>query len=403
MREHVAQTAPQPPQQEANRAIQQTRAGQIEAQRRQKAAMLKPEEPLRAERILDRVEHSEVLERLTGAAPGWRLHLGGLITYSGFAMGPEYFRKVLHDQAEFRASVRGSTKSFYLMDTEFNMPSLADGHAFLNFYGVHRDYPRVDYYGPGPDSSRHGRTAFRLEDTSFEARGGVNPFAHLYLGGLGRYLLNNIGPGTDIRFASSDKVFTEQTTPGIQFQTNFFQSGAFLQYDWRDSRGNPHAGGNYVAQFSNYLDVRRGGYSFDRLDLEVDQYIPLFNRTHVIALRGKIEASDAYTGDHVPFYLQPTLGGPDDLRGFRAFRFYDNNAAILNGEYRWQVFHGMDMALFVDAGQVFDRWQQINLRGVETDYGFGFRMIQRDAVFLRIDTGFSREGFAIWFKFGNFF
>ena len=75
---------------------------------------------------------------------------------------------------------------------------------------------------------------------------------------------------------------------------------------------------------------------------------------------------------------------------------------MLNGEYRWEVFSGLDMALFVDAGQVFDHWQQINFR-IDTDYGFGFRFSVRNDVFLRIDTGFSREGFAIWFKFGNIF
>ena len=105
----------------------------------------------------------------------------------------------------------------------------------------------------------------------------------------------------------------------------------------------------------------------------------------------------------MPFYLQPTLGGSEDLRGFRPFRFYDNNAVILNGEYRWEVFSGLDMALFVDAGQVFPDWRKINYRHLQTDAGFGFRFNVRNDVFLRIDTAFSHEGFQIWFKFNNVF
>ena len=93
----------------------------------------------------------------------------------------------------------------------------------------------------------------------------------------------------------------------------------------------------------------------------------------------------------MPFYLQPTLGGSEDLRGFRPFRFYDNNAVILNGEYRWEVFSGLDMALFVDAGQVFPDWHQINYRHLKSDAGFGFRFNVRNDVFLRIDTAFSQR------------
>jgi hypothetical protein len=61
------------------------------------------------------------------------------------------------------------------------------------------------------------------------------------------------------------------------------------------------------------------------------------------------------------------------------------------------------MALFVDAGRVFHDWQQINLRELETDYGFGFRFNARNNVFLRLDTAFSREGFQIWLRFNNVF
>jgi outer membrane protein assembly factor BamA len=147
----------------------------------------------------------------------------------------------------------------------------------------------------------------------------------------------------------------------------------------------------------------RQRYSFDRLDLEAQQYFGFFNQRRVIALRGKVEATDPRAGNEVPFYLQPTLGGSDDLRGFRPFRFYDNNAVVLNGEYRWEVFSGLDMALFVDAGRVFHDWHQINLRELETDYGFGFRFNARNNVFLRLDTAFSREGFQIWFRFNNVF
>jgi outer membrane protein assembly factor BamA len=101
----------------------------------------------------------------------------------------------------------------------------------------------------------------------------------------------------------------------------------------------------------------------------------------------------------VPFYLQPTLGGSDDLRGFRQYRYYDNDSLLMNAEYRWEVAPALDMAVFADAGKVFPRPWDISLTNLQTDGGFGIRFKNREAVLFRIDAGFSREGFQIWFKF----
>ncbi len=381
----------------------ETRASLIEAAREAKTATLTPDEPRGIEHALDVIEDKEVIQRITAGVAGFRIHLGGLVTYSGFAAGPEYYRRLWHEELTFRASLRASTHKFYLMDAELDAPHLASDHAFVNLYAEHYRYPRVDYYGPGSDSKKTGRSDYLLESTQFQIRSGFKPIDHLQLGLLGKYLMENVSHGRDDDFASTDQIFSERTTPGLQYQSNFLQGGGFVQYDWRDNPGGPRRGGNYLAEFSDFSDVRRHAYSFDELHLEVQQYIGFFNQRRVIALRGRLMATDPHAGNLVPFYLQPTLGGSDDLRGYRSFRFYDNNSVVLNGEYRWEVFSGLDMALFVDAGQVFDRWQQINLNSLYTDYGFGFRFNVRNDVFLRLDTGFSREGFAVWFKFNNIF
>jgi len=386
--------------QNANRLAPLTRAGQIEIAREEKAAGLYPEENSHVERILQDVEDDKIIERIFGGVAGWRLKMGGLITRSGFAAGPEYYRRLAHDEVRFHASIRASTRHYYLMDTGLDLPHLASDHVFANFYAMHFDFPSVEYYGPGPDSHKTGRSDYLLENTSFQTRFGVQPFRHLRMGVSGNYLLVNVGPGRDTEYADAEQQYGY--VPGMQHQSDFLEGGGWVQFDWRDHPLFPHRGGNYTAQFTAY-DAAEGAYSFRRLDLEAQQYIPFFNERRTIALRGRIQATDPNAGDQVPFYLQPTLGGSDDLRGFRAFRFYDNAAAVVNVEYRWQVFYGMEMVLFADAGQVYDRWQQINFRRLEKDYGAGWRFNMNDAVFMRIDAGFSREGVGIWLKFGNIF
>ncbi len=388
---------------EAERLAPQTRAGQIELERQRKASALRPDQADRVESTLNYIKEHKIVERLTSGIAGFRVKLGGMIERSGLALGPEYYRRLMNEKLRVRASARGSIHLYYILDSEVSMPSLADDHLFWDIYAVHRDYPHVDYYGPGPNSKKTGRSSFLLEDTSFQFTPGIKPVEHLRIGAIGRYLLVNVSRGREQGIVSTDRIYDEQTTPGLFFQSDFLVGGGFVQLDWRDNPGGPRKGGNYTAQYTTYTDVGRGGYAFSRADFEVQQYIPFFNQRRVIALRGKVEATDPHRGNRVPFYLQPTLGGAQDLRGFRPFRFYGNSATVLNAEYRWEVFSGLDMALFADAGRVFDDWRQINYRHLETDYGFGFRFNVRNDVFMRIDTGFSREGFQVWVKFNNVF
>jgi outer membrane protein assembly factor BamA len=101
--------------------------------------------------------------------------------------------------------------------------------------------------------------------------------------------------------------------------------------------------------------------------------------------------------------MQPVLGGSEDLRGFRSFRFYDNNSLIMNGEYRWHVVNTISMALFADAGKVFTRRGQLNFSNLEADGGIGFRFNIRGRQFLRVDVAKGREGFRFWLKFNDVF
>jgi outer membrane protein assembly factor BamA len=184
-------------------------------------------------------------------------------------------------------------------------------------------------------------------------------------------------------------------------QANFWRGGGLVEYDWRDRPSDPKSGGRYAAQYVRYLDRSLGSYSFLRLDLDASQYIPLFNRTHVIALHGASSLTSTSGNQRVPFYLQPTLGGPDTLRGYRFNRFYGDNSTMLNAEYRWEASQNLEMAVFADGGKVFNRWEQWNFHDIQTDVGFGLRFKGRSGVVFSFDTGFSHEGFQVWFRMNS--
>jgi hypothetical protein len=336
------------------RAQVNSRTEEIQAARRKKAQELKPETASQTEQRLVWVKENRILERLTYGIGGLRVRLGGLVTGSGFALGPEFFRDDLRDGTIItRLTTQASGRRYYLIEGQFSMPKLANDHAFIDLLASQRNYPQMGYYGPGPDSKKSGRSNYRFEANEYLVSGGVKPVKPLRLGVMSGYSRINVGPGTNKRYISSERIYGPAQAPGINVQTDFLKSGVFAQFDYRDIPGGPRSGGNYVAAFTYSKDQDLKRHSFRRVDLEAQQYIPFFNQRRVIALRGKTALTYANAGQTVPFYLQPTLGGSEDLRGFRPFRFYDDNMVVFNAEYRYEVFSGMDMALFADAGKVF--------------------------------------------------
>ena len=381
-----------------------SREAEIESAREQKSGRLAPDDPSRVEKALVEIKERKILERLTAGIAGFRLAFGGLITGSGFALGPEYLREELADgRMVVRGSARASLKKYYLLDLGLRLPRLAGDRIILDLYAARSDSPRMQYYGPGPDSEKGARSNYRLEKTLYEGTFAVKPARPLRFGATGGYLMTNVGPGMDRRFVSTELAFAPATTRGIDRQADFLLGGVFAQYDTRDFPGGARRGGNYVARYLVYSDRKLDQHSFRALEVELQRYLPFFNERRVIALRGKMTLTYTDDGRRVPFYLQPTAGGADDLRGFRPFRFYDDNLLVMNAEYRWETFSGLDMAVFGDAGKVFPRRSQLNFHDLESSVGFGLRFNVRNSVFLRTDVGFSHEGFQVWVKFSNVF
>jgi outer membrane protein assembly factor BamA len=157
-------------------------------------------------------------------------------------------------------------------------------------------------------------------------------------------------------------------------------------------RGNPRRDGRYALTYQHFEDLDTERYSFYRVEADLQQYISLLRERRVLALRAFASVSDVDVGREVPFYFQRTLGGPDDLRGFRRFRFRDHHLLLLQAEYRWEIFTAVDGAIFYDAGTVASRTEDIGLHDLESDYGIGFRFGTDNGVFLRVEGAFGSAG-----------
>jgi outer membrane protein assembly factor BamA len=383
---------------------QDTRAQKLQQQRLEKAQQLKPPERSSVERFLYEFKERRYLERYQAGFKGFHPMLGGLSTGSGFALGTQ-FRKtnIAGGVLNFRVSGQASLVQYQKYEMGIEAPRLVSEHLSLGFNFRQRNFPQEDFFGIGSASREQDRTNFRLEDTEYTANAGVRPLKHLLVGTRLGLLNTNTASGTDTRFPSIEQRFDSTTAPGVDRQPDYQHIAAFAQYDDRDEPGNPRAGGFYRVEAAYYDDRDFASYSFRRLDVEVQRYFPFFNQRRVIAVRGRLQSTDTNSGQQVPFFLLPTLGGSEDLRGFREFRFRDRQSVVANLEYRWEAFSGLDLALFGDAGNVFAKTGDIRLDKLETAYGVGFRFNTSKSLFLRLDIGFSQEGPRTFIKFNHVF
>jgi hypothetical protein len=293
---------------------------------------------------------------------------------------------------------------FYNAGTGIEVRNFLARDLTLKLDGSHADSPQLEYYGPGPNSSIHNRTDFRREDTLFSFRAELRPHRKLAQACRIGELLLHIGPGTSESLATTQSVFGPNEAPGISVENNYVIGGCSAQADFRDLPQKPRKGTYAEASYDRYYAQDHDQFSFHRMSGLIEEYVSFLNKKRVIALRAKTDLSFHSEDQVVPFYFQPTLGSDIDLRGFRRYRFYDENSIALTGEYRWEISPGFDMALFVDGGKVFHRPGQMNLSGMESSAGFGLRFENRHTfATARLDFGFSREGFQVWLKCDRLF
>jgi outer membrane protein assembly factor BamA len=370
--------------------IELTRADELRAAREEKAQHLEPPTRGFLEKALYDLKEKRIVERFQAGFAGFHPLVGGMKTGSGFALGASReITKGLH------ASAQASFKGYQKYELVFSRENLGKGRFFTEVRSTYRNYPQETFFGVGNETRSEDRSTFRLEDRAIGGKAGVRVSEDVKVGAHTSWFKTTVAETEDVSGA--------ETLTAANDEPAYLVSGAFLDVDSRDEPGNPRSGGRYTATWSTFKDQDRGRYNFTQYDVEVQHYIPFFHQRRVIALRAKTTLTQTADGQQIPFYMLPTLGGSQDLRGYDDFRFRDRNMVVVNAEYRWEAFSGLDVALFADAGQVAARAQDLRLRDMKTSAGFGFRFNTAKSVFYRIDVGFSQEGARVSMKFGNIF
>jgi Omp85 superfamily domain len=387
----AAQTSAPPP---------DTREAELEALRRQKAQKLATNERGRVEALIGAIEDNRWMTRLFNP-PNGPFATIGLAEGGGFGGGGGY-----RIGSEHRALTVGGAMSFtryWIADTRFRADELAGGRLATEVFARMLNQPREDFFGLGPDSSESDRTSYDVDTFSAGALVAYELNRWMTVRGGAAYLHPTVHDGQDPRFPSIEERFSDADAPGLDDQPDFVNPTVAFTIDTRDPELNARAGGRYEVSFGHYADLDRGHYSFQRTRIELQQFVPFWNRFRVIALRALVERTDAGEDGEVPFYYQPTLGNSTTLRGYKTQRFRDLSALLLQAEYRYEINPFLMAAVFGDVGQVAPDWGDFRSNDLRSDYGFGLRFGYDAGVALRGDLAFGDEGPRFHLRFSGVF
>lgn len=379
-----------------------TRAAALEAARVAREETLAPESRTFIERALFFVEEERVLQRLN-PPEGFYPVVGSLVRGGGLAAGVGFRQRPWHERLFVDVAGAWSYKDYRQAQVGLSAPhvggSPVDAGVGVRWY----DFPQEDFFGLGPQTSRVDRVSFTLRGTDIFAQTMARRAGWLVTRvrvGQHRY---DLATGADPRFPSVEDRFTDGSAPGLAGAPTLNYAEGAIGIDTRDQAGNTRSGGLYNLSFGAYRDGSADAFDFNRVDVKLLHVIPIFDKKRGIALHAAASRIDPNGASRVPFFLMPTVGGADSLRGFREFRFRDAAAVVLNAEYRWEAFSGLDLALFVDAGDVGPTWRSLVGKRLRSAWGLGFRFNTNRHVFLRVDAAGGREGPRIWVAMGPVF
>jgi len=371
-------------------APEPTRREAIEQAQAEKVKSLHPYVLTTGERLMNKVEDITVNGGLH-----WHPFFESAYHGAGFTLGAGY----MHPVSPYnRLDVRGSYSilGYKRVEAEFIAPRLFQRRGELSVLGGYREATQVAFYGLGNDSSKANRTNYLFKEPYVSGLMTLWPTRQLLMlrGGVevSQWTLNP-GEGS---FPSIETVYPPQTLPGVGAKVRYLHTQGTVGFDWRPSHDYARRGGIYAITLHDYKDNDEV-FGFRQVDYEVVQHFPILRESWAISLRGLAQTTLTKSGQQIPFFLLPSLGGGHNMKGYESYRFRDRNSLLLQAEWRIMVNRFMDTAFFYDTGKVAARREDLDLNGLTHDYGFGVRFHSPFSTLFRVDLARSPEGLRLVF------
>lgn len=313
--------------------------------------------------------------------------------------GPGYRYWSAKDRLFVDGSAAISWRGYKTAQARVELPRLMRSRLTLGSQVRWQDFTQVAFYGEGPESFEGNDSEYRLKSTDLVGFATLKPVEWIdidaRIGRMKPSVLPRSGSFMRDRLGT-ESVFPDNIVYAVDEQPAFIHSEAAITADTRDFPSHPTRGGLLRAAVAHYSDRDTDLFSFRRYEAEAGGFVPLADSRVVIAVHGWLVTSDTAEGQFVPFYLQPSLGGSHTLRGYADYRFHDRNLLLVNAETRVALMTHVDVAAFVDAGNVAPRVGDLNLG--KRSYGAGLRFHSRRQTYARVDVARGDEGWRLLFR-----
>ena len=305
---------------------------------------------------------------------------GNMIPGAGWlSIGPGYKHWYGKDSLFIDASASVSVHSYRMAQARIEAPKFLKSRLALGAQARWQDFGRVDYFDVGPATSLDNRSIYGIESTQLTAYATLRPFRWIDIGAQVGWMnpVTNYHEGLFLARLLSSRSFVPMEVSAT--------------IDTRDFPGHPTSGIVLRGVGARYDDRTSGAQSFDRVEGEAAGFLPIAGGRVVLALHGWYIGTEPRTiGGSVPFYLQPSLGGLNTMRGYTDFRFHDDHAVVANAEMRLALMTHLDLAMFADAGNIAPRRNDLDF--AKRSYGAGFRLHTRRETFATFDVAKADEG-----------
>ncbi len=255
----------------------------------------------------------------------------------------------------------------------------------FNFYAQGVSLQKIFYFGLGPTTSNTNRALFGMSETI--AGGNViyplgNSGFALFAELNGRFV--NLRGRYHDSSPSIETLYTEATAPGLAQQPAFVQPGAGLRFDRKFGTNIAYL--DYRGTYQQYSAAGSPQYSFRRYTIDLQHTFPLYhkvgvrsvarpevgpdespesllkprytvNREGSISLRALLVESAVPSGNVVPFYLDPTIGGSDIngnqmLPSYSDYRYRAPNLLLFRATFEHSLWGPLGAMAMADSGRV---------------------------------------------------
>lgn len=331
---------------------------------------------------------------------GTRMPGAGWIT-----TGAGYRKRAWRNRVSADVAGAVSWRKYSSASARVELHPLVDDRLTLGVQALRQDWTQAMYYGTGQDASQANRSQYRLRASDVAVYAAVNagrlPDVRARVGLLNRPTLSQATGWHERDFPDTQSAFTAASAPGLTEQPRFWHADVSITADTLDHPGHPTRGHLLQAAAAAFRDRDLGRYSFRQYELVAIAFVPVVDDWWTLGARATMVASITSGANQVPFYMLPSLGGQNLLRGFDTSRFHDRDLIAVNLESRFAVFAHLDAALFADFGQVAPRLGSFSRADLESSLGVGVRLHTGAATVLRIDAARARGGWRLVLKLND--